>query len=377
MSLSSSNISTLVMEKIRITQLGEVKFKEVPLELGAGEHIDLSRWSMALTDYNLEHLSQFAKRHPTHSHLDSKQGSIKEIFYTFWEVKPSLGLVYLNISGAKDITDYGLACVARNCPTLRELHMNKCSSIGDAGLREIGLRCHQLRVLHMNSCHSVQGGCFIALADCCPEITDIDISSCRKIERWGLHKLFSALHKIEILNICHMNSVGDEEMRVLADNNPHLTVLNAVEAVNISDTGILAITQHCFDLDVLNLSRKQMTTRITDVALLALGERSLSLRELRLNGCENVSDVGLNWLSVGCKSLEVLDLGGCNKVEHAPHLHIHYLFSTHSLTHSLCLSVCPSVYLSICPDHGRRAAVSGQRVPLPAGGQCQQRQERV
>jgi len=24
--------------------------------------------------------------------------------------------------------------------------------------------------------------------------------------------------------------------------------------------------------------------------------------------------VGLNWLSIGCKSLEVLDLGGCNKV---------------------------------------------------------------
>ena len=50
------------------------------------------------------------------------------------------------------------------------------------------------------------------------------------------------------------------------------------------------------------------------MALLALGERALSLRELRLNGCENLSDVGLNWLSIGCKSLELLDLGGCAKV---------------------------------------------------------------
>ena len=57
MSLTSNNLSTLVLEKIRITQLGEVKFKEVPLELGAGEHVDLSRWSLALTDHNLEHLS--------------------------------------------------------------------------------------------------------------------------------------------------------------------------------------------------------------------------------------------------------------------------------------------------------------------------------
>jgi hypothetical protein len=314
MSLTSNNLSTLVLEKIRITQLGEVKFKEVPLELGAGEHVDLSRWSLALTDHNLEHLSLFAKRNPTHSHLDSSKATIKELFYTFWEVKPSLGLVCLNISGAKDITDYGLACVARHCPTLRELHMNKCSSLGDAGLREIGLRCPQLRVLHMSNCHSVEGGGFIAIADCCPDLMDVDISSCRKLQRWGLHKLFSALHKLEVVNICHLMSVGDEEMRVLADNNPHLTVLNAIDAINISDTGILAISQHCFDLDVLNLSRKQMTTRITDVALLALGERSLSLRELRLNGCENVSDVGLNWLSIGCKSLEVLDLGGCTKV---------------------------------------------------------------
>lgn len=314
MSLSSNNISSVVLEKIRITQLGEVKFKQVPLELGAGEHIDLSRWSLALTDFNLEHLSLFAKRNPTHSHLDSKQGKVNDIFLTFWDVKPSLGLVYLNISGAKDITDYGLACVARNCPTLRELHMNKCSSVGDAGLREVGLRCSQLRVLHMSSCHSIEGGCFIALADCCPDIIDLDISSCRKLQRWGAHKMFSALHKLEVVNICHLMSVGDEEMRVLAVNNPHLTTLNAVDAFNISDTGVLALSQHCFDLDVLNLSRKQMTTRITDVSLLALGERSLSLRELRLSGCENVTDVGLNWLSVGCKSLEVLDLGGCAKV---------------------------------------------------------------
>lgn len=270
MSLSSNNISALVLEKIRIAQLGEVKFKQVPLELGAGEHVDLSKWSLALTDYNLEHLSQSAATHSTHSHLDSKEDTIQKIFYTFWEVRPSLGLVYLNISGAKDITDYGLACVARNCPTLRELHIAKCSSLGDAGLREIGLRCAQLRVLHMSSCHSVEGGCFIAIADCCPHLCDIDLSSCRRIQRWGLHKLFSSLHNIETLNLCHLNSVGDEEMRVLANNNPHLTVLNAVETINISDTGITTHSIfHVFTLlRILSSFSKQESSLYLKTALI-------------------------------------------------------------------------------------------------------------
>jgi hypothetical protein len=48
--------------------------------------------------------------------------------------------------------------------------------------------------------------------------------------------------------------------------------------------------------------------------MLALGQKSRSLRTLRASGCDTISDVGVNWLTEGCQALEELDLGSCTKV---------------------------------------------------------------
>jgi len=83
-----------------------------------------------------------------------------------------------------------------------------------------------------------------------------------------------------------MQVISDEEIRVLAQNNPRLLTVTAVDTSSISDTGILALSQHCPDLDKLDVTRREMTYKITDVGMLALGQRSKSLRILKLNGCE-------------------------------------------------------------------------------------------
>lgn len=310
----ASAISEAVMKAIKSSQLGTIKFERVPDELCIGETVDLSRWSMVLTDQNMEYMAHFPGRNSEYNYLDTTKGTLREIFSTFWTRRPSVGILNLNIGGAKDVTDYGLACIARHCPLLKELKMNGCVAIGDAGLREVGLNCRSLRTLHMASCHNIEGGGLISVSECCGLLADVDLSHCRKLQRWGIHKLFSGCTKLEEVKVSHLICVGDEEVRVLAQNNPHLMSFIAVEAMNISDTAVLALSQHCFDLEHLDVSRKQMATRITDVSLLALGERSLALRILNINGCESITDVGLNWLSIGCVALESLDIGGCTKV---------------------------------------------------------------
>lgn len=44
-------------------------------------------------------------------------------------------------------------------------------------------------------------------------------------------------------------------------------------AVQVSDVGVLAISHHCRGLETLSLSRTNLLFKITDVAMLALGER--------------------------------------------------------------------------------------------------------
>lgn len=319
--MASDDITTItanIFKAIKDSQFGAVQFTDVPEELLVGEAIHLKNWSLLLTDENLETICEKSKTAEQHYFLDGSTPHVREMFNTFWTPRvASLGLLKLNIAAAKDVTDYGMMCVTRSCRELRELDISGCTGIGDAGIRELGMNCSNLSKLIMKSCLSVEGSGFVAIAECCPQLSYLDISQCRKLQRWSINKLFGACRKLEYVNISHLQLVGDDEIRVLASFNSHLTSLIATEALNVSDTGILALTQHCFDLDVLAVSRKSMVGRITDVSLLALSERSLSLRELYASGCDHISDVGLTWLSEGCKALEVIDLGGCTKITDA------------------------------------------------------------
>ena len=61
-------------------------------------------------------------------------------------------------------------------------------------------------------------------------------------------------------------------------------------------------------LESLNLVRNELPFKLTDVAMLALGERCQALHTLNIAGSENVTDVGLNWLVEGCTGLLNLNL---------------------------------------------------------------------
>jgi hypothetical protein len=312
------SLSSAVIKAVQSSQLGIIRFEKVPDELLFGSQIDLSRWTMVLQDENLEYLGSFSRNKPDYSFIDCSKRDITEIFHPFWEKKAFTAILSVNITGATEITDYGLACVVRNCPLLSDLRISGCTAIGDGGIREIGLHCRRLSIFHMSGCHNVEGSGLISISECCALLSHLDISRCRKLQRWGIHKLFSGCSKLEEVNVSHLPGISDEEIRILSQHNPHLAILIGIDAYNISDTGILALSQHCPDLDHLDLSRKQMSSRITDVSLLALGERSVSLKVLKLSGCDYITDVGLNWLTTGCHVLEVIDLEGCTKVTNCP-----------------------------------------------------------
>ena len=69
----------------------------------------------------------------------------------------------------------------------------------------------------------------------------------------------------------NFQNIGDDEVRVLAQNCPNLLSFVAADSPHISDQSILALSQHCPDLDLVDLSRQSYSFKISDVTLLALG----------------------------------------------------------------------------------------------------------
>ena len=127
-------------------------------------------------------------------------------------------------------------------------------------------------------------------------------------------KIFEGCRQVEELDLSHCSKLSDHEVKVMAEKCNVIRVLNLKECKQVSDVGILAVSQGCGGLEELDLSRSELQFKITDVSLLAMGERSAVLRKLNLNGCEMVTDAGLSWLAKGCAGLEWLDLTNCSKV---------------------------------------------------------------
>lgn len=93
----------------------------------------------------------------------------------------------------------------------------------------------------------------------------------------------------------------------------------------------------CHDLECLLLGRGGAPNpglKITDVALLALGERCQALQELVLTNCSHLTDGGLHWLTESCKQLRKLDLENCNKLTNAGKLCLDILPTTHNPQHA-------------------------------------------
>jgi len=314
---TSKSVALRALKAINKSSAAALHLQEIPHEFLFGENVDLHRWTMVLTDGNLEELSgqnDSGKQY----FLDASSSNVIGMFHSFYQ--PLIlkeGLLTLNISYAKDITDYGIALIARNNPRLRLLNIAGCSKITDVGIREIGMNCLEIQDLNMSSCPVVDGTGLGAVADMCHHMIKLNVSKCPTIECWAIKKLFYECTLLEEVIVEDMAKVGDEEIRVLAQNCPNLVSLYAADCPYISDASVQIISQMCPDLDLIDLSRSDMMYRISDLSLLALGQKSQSLRTLRLRGCDHLSDVGLTWLSEGCKVLEELDLAGCNKITDA------------------------------------------------------------
>jgi hypothetical protein len=293
-----------------------VQLDDVPEEFLRGSEIRLNRWTMVTTDKNMKQLSEQAEEI---MYIDCDKPNIEEFFWDFWNPKPGskIGVTTLEIVGAKAVTEYGITVVARKNPGLKHLNISGCIQIGDVGLREIGMNCTQLLSLNISGCHHIQGMGLIAIAECCKFLTKLDISKMSNLESYAISKLFYNCKLLEELNFANMNIIGDQEIITLAQNCPNIVYFNAPECTFISDASTQLLAKMCPDLDYVDLSRTSMSSRITDLTLLGFGQSSLSLRILKLKGCEHITDVGLMWLAEGCKVLEELDINNCIKISDA------------------------------------------------------------
>ena len=280
---SSKDLVLRALKAISKSSVSALQLDQVPKELLFGEHLDLHQWTMILTDENMKQLSEKYR-------LDTSSDSVLGMFHTFY--KPLIaanGLLSLDISHSKQVTDYGITVVVRRNTSLTSLNISSCTAITDVGLREVGINCNNLQELNISSCHEIDGTGLVAIAEKCRYLIKLDVSKCRKLDNWSIKKIFYGCKLIEEVNLSYISKISDDEVRVLAQNCPNLVTFQAVECPCISDESLQAIAMNCTDIDLIDISRTSMVYRVNDISLLAFAQKSKSLRILRLNGCDHIT----------------------------------------------------------------------------------------
>ncbi len=302
----------------------------IPKAMLEGQFLKLNQWSSIVDDEALRHLGmrniqrmeestkarREAMENAKNQGLDAMSFMTKQNLpgasssgSAFYE-----GVKVLQINMAMKVTDYGLAALGRGCTTLEELDLSDCSGITDVGLRAMAMGCKQLRKLNLAHTPKIKGMGYIALGQNCLNMQELSINGNRKLEPWLLKRI-AEFSKLTYLNISHCERCDDFILKSISNNCPSMKKLDISFNPIISDVGILEISKGCPNLEDLSMPRKTMPYKITDVALLALGERCKGLTRLDLSGNNNLTNAGLNWLCEGCHAMKILNLHGLNRLD--------------------------------------------------------------
>eukprot|EP00937_MAST-01D_sp_MAST-1D-sp2_P007214 g7214.t1 len=300
----------------------ELAYTEPPPALYDTSELDLSTWSIIVTDNSMRQIAETSERRSKADNqvqrLTDSQGNLLSAVTVSSAAsgRPTSGLRKLLLPKASSVTDMGFQQLAR-CPALQELDASNVRRVTDAGLRAVAMACTQLVQLDLSHMVRATGTGLASVGECCPHIRKLTLAHCPNIQEWVLLRLFNGCAVLEELDLSYCTTVGDSALKAIGANCSSLQRLQLRNCRQVSDAGLLPVCQACPGMYYLDLAVEDLPFRLSDVGLLAIGENCPEMKHLDLFGREKLTDVGLSWLAEGCHTLTHLDLGKCVKVTDA------------------------------------------------------------
>ncbi|XP_055379384.1 F-box/LRR-repeat protein 14 [Condylostylus longicornis] len=225
-------------------------------------------------------------------------------------------LKVLDLSLCKQITDSSLGRIAQYLKNLETLELGGCCNITNTGLLLIAWGLKKLKHLNLRSCWHIsdQGiGHLAGLSKKTAEgnlaLESLGLQDCQRLSDEALGHIAQGLTSLKVINLSFCVSVTDSGLKHLA-KMPELQELNLRSCDNISDIGMAYLTEGCTGLTCLDVS---FCDKITDHALAHIANGLDNLKSLSLNQCQ-ITDEGIEKIAKSLRDLEVLNIGQCIRI---------------------------------------------------------------
>nr|XP_020635726.1 F-box/LRR-repeat protein 17 [Pogona vitticeps] len=263
------------------------------------------------------------------------------------------GLLRYTAYRCKQLSDTSIIAVASQCPQLQKVHVGNQDRLTDEGLKQLGSECRELKDIHFGQCYKISDegmiiiakGCLKlqriymqenklvtdqsvkAFAEHCPELQYVGFMGCSVTSKGVIH--LTNLRNLSSLDLRHITELDNETVMEIVKRCKNLTSLNLCLNWIINDRCVEVIAKEGQNLKELYL----VSCKITDYALIAIGQYSMTIETVDVGWCKEITDQGATQIAQSSKSLRYLGLMRCDKVneitvEQLVQQHPHITFST-------------------------------------------------
>lgn len=220
-------------------------------------------------------------------------------------------LIVANFTDCVRLTDGGIRHILDSPSALyiRELSLTNCIRVGDQSVQKIVNNCHGLLYLSIAYCENVTD-IGIAMLARHNMLTMLDISGC-SVSDYGASSLRQSPN-IVYLSMAECNlltDIGIERMSKLEN----LKYLDISYCTNISDYGMKMLIYEKKCLTYLNIAGCKL---ITNNTLSSIASVCDYLLKLNVSEIRNISDKGIRFIRTGCKNLKYLNVSYCTKLNY-------------------------------------------------------------
>ncbi|KAI3699557.1 hypothetical protein L2E82_43956 [Cichorium intybus] len=284
------------------------------------------------------------------------------------------------------INDEGLILISFRCPNLTRLKLRGCREITDVGMAGLAKNCKGLKKFSCGSCMFGAKG-LNALLDSCSYLEELSVKRLRGINDGGAAEpigpgaaasslksiclkelyngqffgpLISGAKKLKTLKLLRCLGDWDRLLETIAtadnclvevhlerlqvtdvglsslSNCSKLEILHIVKTPECTNTGVITVAEHCKYLRKLHIDGWR-TNRIGNEGLIAIAKHSANLQELVLIGV-NPNSTSLEAIATNCQKLERLALCGSETISDGE---ISCIASKCVALKKLCIKGCP------------------------------------
>ncbi|PIK50121.1 putative F-box/LRR-repeat protein 7 [Apostichopus japonicus] len=250
-------------------------------------------------------------------------------------------LTDINLSGMR-INNHSLQELSKHCIKLKKVQLRRCYDIGEKGFWWLFKNCPDIEYFDGRENMRITGQCFHLLNPACHTVL---VDDCSNLSDMGMKRLTDKCPKMKTLSISKcFGLTGDsicriaelftslEKLYLIGDYPsvpsgslyqlgmlPSLEYLHLRDNLNVSDisgcyklvttVGILVLGT-CTALEDINIS---YIDKVTDDAIETLAI-NCPLRRLIARTCPEITDQGLISLANHCLTLSELDVSGCEEI---------------------------------------------------------------